>query len=1151
MYINGIDFPNEIINAANESTLVVFAGAGVSMGEPTCLPNFEKLTEYIAEGTLFKKETNESCEAFLGRLKSNNINVNKIAAERLSELELKHNCSHEYIIDLFPDISKVKIVTTNYDYMFEKVFEERGIQSVKSYSSPALPLGNDIKGIIHIHGEVMEPEYMVLTDEDFGIAYLSEGYVSRFLVKLFEKYTVLFVGYSYNDMIVRYLTRAMTKSRKNDRFVLTDSVDNHWSALGIRPILYDSGKHKEMYEGLNSFGERMKRGLWDWKDRLCMLGDVPPADLSAQSELEFCLSDVNKTRILLEYINGEEWLTWVDERNLLNSLFNENVLLNEAEKMWLNWLIDNYVGNKDDLVKRLIIKHGNHINKALADKIIDKILFKQDVFNDELLKEYVILLNPFLIGTWQTYELIGVVMDRGLYHLGWSLYKSLFTYKMVLEESYFSSLGEKKNIYKHHFISMSYCAKDIWERFGNVFIEHNSLNILHFGMDFIEKIHFDYAHLGQASREVEPFELIANISFNEKRNNHFEEDEITVLENALLSAFFNMEKSMSVYSREYLSRCIKSESPLLRVVGLKMLKDSSSFNFNEKAELLLENISLYSLWEKETIFKLISNIFDQLKPEIKERILDAIENGPASEDDEIRAYQKYNWCVWLKLSCEDNQRVNEIIKIIKFQYPHFQERERPEVAFYSEAATWTNNTSPVSKDEMMMMDVIELKKILTEYNKDDWEQPNRAGLLDVFSDSVASDFYWTIQMLEMIIKHFPYDSDVWNFYFIGLGKSNFSVDEYMIILRRLAFKELIEIRNVNLVHLVEKILKLEAVKIQFDQYENELSKIQDCLWKWGRMDVGFETGRLIDRCYNCSTGLIVSNWIHMLSYENKESIPEKYKRMFAVMLEDDEKLQVICILVGQMRFLFHRDNEWTKAVLFPLLQSSNSEVFKAAWTGIVWFSRNLYEEMADELKNIYCSSIKRIDELKGEVREGLVDLYTLLTIYVIDNPIPEYIPAFFNVAKKEDKTRFAQCITHVLSHMKDEQKYHLWDSWLKKYWINRTKNIPVPLDEGEKTEMMDWFFEMKDFYTECISIFLSQNNIQNVKSTFWIKLKNSELIQRFPDDTAKLLTFILNSESSLNYRESIVMEIARTIICEDLCIENEFKEALLKRGLLK
>lgn len=66
MYINGIDFPNDIIDAINKGNLVVFAGAGVSMGKPTLLPDFGKLTEQIAVGTGQSCQQNESYEVFLG-----------------------------------------------------------------------------------------------------------------------------------------------------------------------------------------------------------------------------------------------------------------------------------------------------------------------------------------------------------------------------------------------------------------------------------------------------------------------------------------------------------------------------------------------------------------------------------------------------------------------------------------------------------------------------------------------------------------------------------------------------------------------------------------------------------------------------------------------------------------------------------------------------------------------------------------------------------------------------------------------------------------------------------------------------------------------------------------------------------------------------
>ena len=62
------------------------------------------------------------------------------------------------------------------------------------FRAPALPLGNDFNGIVHVHGAVSHPGGMVLTDKDFGRAYLTEGWARRFLVALFRHFTVLFVA---------------------------------------------------------------------------------------------------------------------------------------------------------------------------------------------------------------------------------------------------------------------------------------------------------------------------------------------------------------------------------------------------------------------------------------------------------------------------------------------------------------------------------------------------------------------------------------------------------------------------------------------------------------------------------------------------------------------------------------------------------------------------------------------------------------------------------------------------------------------------------------------------------------------------------------------------------------------------------------------
>ena len=145
MIFNGIDFPNEIIDAIREDRLVVFAGAGASMGKPTCLPNFESLTDEIVIDTGKEMNRKESCEVFLGSLKADyGVDVNQQAADIILRSCNDYNELHKAIINLFVSPEKVRVITTNYDKMFEKVLESESIQ-VPIYNAPALPMGDDVR----------------------------------------------------------------------------------------------------------------------------------------------------------------------------------------------------------------------------------------------------------------------------------------------------------------------------------------------------------------------------------------------------------------------------------------------------------------------------------------------------------------------------------------------------------------------------------------------------------------------------------------------------------------------------------------------------------------------------------------------------------------------------------------------------------------------------------------------------------------------------------------------------------------------------------------------------------------------------------------------------------------------------------------------
>ena len=253
MNIKGVDFPEPLLNALRDRRLVVFAGAGVSMGPPAGLPSFRKLAERVAEGTNQSIEKSKTDDQFLGRLKDRGVQVHQLAAGILQQVPVEPNVLHRNLLRLFEKTGPVRIVTTNFDCLFEQAAEAGDLfqtrpKVFKVFEAPALPPGSRFQGIVHLHGSVNEPEEMVLTDRDFGRAYLTEedGWARRFLVSLFAHHTVLFVGYSHSDTIMTYLAQSLPPDGTERRFALVGSESDdrdRWLRMGIEPIEFPQEKN--------------------------------------------------------------------------------------------------------------------------------------------------------------------------------------------------------------------------------------------------------------------------------------------------------------------------------------------------------------------------------------------------------------------------------------------------------------------------------------------------------------------------------------------------------------------------------------------------------------------------------------------------------------------------------------------------------------------------------------------------------------------------------------------------------------------------------------------------------------------------------------------------------------------------------------------
>lgn len=266
---DGPDVPPGLLNQLDDGRVVFFCGAGVSMGAPSGLPNFRGLLCHVYQDNHLKpddieREALEECEydkAFEllerpGRLRSQQLYES--VAERLSALPAGPLQIHRDLLALSRVERGHQLVTTNFDNRFrEAAVELLGHnQQLWTHDAPALPVPKRDRWstLVHLHGRIQpggRRSDLVLTSGDFGRAYLTERWAARFVTALFREFTVVFVGYSLSDPVMKYLVDAVAAERaKGGDLGMAYAFDGcdpkerakvgvAWTARNVVPILYD------------------------------------------------------------------------------------------------------------------------------------------------------------------------------------------------------------------------------------------------------------------------------------------------------------------------------------------------------------------------------------------------------------------------------------------------------------------------------------------------------------------------------------------------------------------------------------------------------------------------------------------------------------------------------------------------------------------------------------------------------------------------------------------------------------------------------------------------------------------------------------------------------------------------------------------------
>ena len=617
MKFGKVDFPKPLLDALRDNKLVVFAGAGVSMGEPACFPNFESLTKIVAKGTGEAKTQSENLEQFLGRLADRGVKVHHLAKTELSREGAKPAPLHRDLLGLYRKDQSIRLVTTNFDLLFEQAAESIYDTTPEVFHAPQLPFGDQLNGIIHIHGSISYPDQMVLTDSDFGRAYLREASVTRFLFDLYDRYTFLFVGYSHSDTVMNYLVRALPpQSAGFPRYALEREAadDQRWKRLGIEKIPYPENHendHSELEAAICELANYLRRGMMDWHRVISEIAESPPSELDEEDERDIALAfeDEAKTRFFTENASHPEWIDWLDAQEHLTRLFG-NGPLQDSNRVLAWWLADRYLINHSHWLFLLISRHDTRLHPTFWGFIAQKIgNDKQSLLDATILSRWTSLLLSTAPAEGETPEgryvytsnCLAAIARRCIQHAMIMEVLMIFhtmtrSRGAIKENEYLPPLVTDRDLQislEWEMVGKDDDLDELWKLCLKPHLSEIVKPLLKRVIHCVEKQYQFYNTWGRATRLSEPASQSRSAIEPHEQDEQRGRDKNDVLIDAARDCLEWLASNQPEVAAQWCSRLVASDAPLLHRLAVHSLSQRIDLTPDDKIRWLLEHIDVH------------------------------------------------------------------------------------------------------------------------------------------------------------------------------------------------------------------------------------------------------------------------------------------------------------------------------------------------------------------------------------------------------------------------------------------------------------------------------------------------------------------------------------------------------------------------------
>ena len=1112
-----------MIEALHDNELVVFAGAGVSMGKPARLPSFRSLTNIIAEGTGKTARDGETPERFLGRLKDQGVKVHVRAARPLSQEGLQATALHQDLLRLYPKTAPVRLVTTNFDPLFEQAAEAIFDSSPEVFRAPALPLGREFDGIVHVHGSVRRPNEMVLTDRDFGHAYLTDGWAQRFLVELFSNFRILFVGYSHDDTIMNYLARALPAGSEYQRFILTGSEDkkpsDDWRSLGIEPIVYpqaNENDYSELDTSIHGLAELVQRRVVVWNDEITNIAQVPPpTDENKADLIEYALSDEVNTRFFTKAASDPDWIGWLDERGHLTALFRDDILTAQAKTLsW--WLADRFLFNHANRLFLLIGKHNMRLHPQLWRDMGWKLARNGEVFSDkDTLRRWISLLLTSLREKISMNDLMHVDTDYLLPQMGelcianemlddlLQIFDWMMESRIRIKKGYsWPSADEDREIPPVDAelipISEQHELNELWEVGLKPKLPQVAKPLLDRVIRRLEEQYLTLCTWGKVHGRWDPMSVGRSAIGPQEGDRNTEA--IDVMINAARDCLEWLASNQVETATQWCNRHVRSEVTLLRRLAVHGVYKREDLTADDKIDWLQTHINQIGLSVDAEVFPVLRQAYPEACPVHRRSLIEAMWTYRWSQDadsdgDKHSARQQFNWFNLIHRCVPDCILAEEALKKVLAQHHEFKPMEAQPPTQGSISGPIAPQSTPPPEELPPTPSADQLHQLLSNQTAA-WDEAKhrqvfhrlvRIELYPKYSHAIANALYALVEN----------------------GGPSYAL---------------------NLLP--------------------QATRIASALWHHLDRTAPIDArGDWLFAAMNHPAGLLAYFWISALSLCREHHDPkpttlnDDYRRALSDIVADRSPAGTLgrTVLASKLHILLDADQVWTRQNLLPLFEP-NSEDFQAAWDGFVT-SNPLNPIVAEAMAVLFLKAVELINADLFNQRRKFIQCYIVMLIYFSEDPLREWIPQLFEhgdygppsarseptLFPRDNQTIaeiFASEMSRRLRNTPETEQRGLWESWLKDYWQNRLEGVPAPLTSSEAKLMLDWLTDLTAVFPDAVDLAVRMPSTSLGRTRILSSLVKNSTWLNHPDAVAKLLIYLWQCNIPEHYWHSVQKIVA-------------------------